>query len=224
VFTARKRVAAIAGAVLLGAVLALNGATPAQAFIGGTLPPGSVVCTDRTRSNQGVAFYGALQAPVIGPTALWTVYASTTAAGPEIALLRLSTQEPTTTYVSWPGVFYYRLCITNTSSATGGLRFAFFPQGANSAGGFGPYSAVLGSGGRYCAPSTSVAARLTGTSNVPIHWTADVENFNADFLRTEDYGTSTTIDRSLTPGDDEIFKVCASNTSGATATLSFDLT
>lgn len=223
-FTARKRTAAIAGAVLLGTTLALSGASAAQAYSGGSLPPGSVVCTERTRSTQGVAFYGSLQAPVTGVTALWTVYAASTEAGPETTLVRLPSREPTTTYVNWPGTFYYRLCVANTTSATGGLRFAFFPQGAGAVGGFGPVTAVLGPAGRYCASATSVPARLTGSSTAPVRWTAQVENFNADFLRTEDFGTSTTVDRLLSPGDDEIFQVCVANTSTATATISFDLT
>src|SRR6185436_12617161 len=128
-----------------------------------------------------LAFYGNISSA----TASWTVYAASTAGGAEVALLRLPTREPSTTYVSWPGVFYYRLCVTNTSAVTGGLRFAFFAQ---SGAGFGAFTAVLGPGGRYCAPATSVAAHLAGTSTVPVRWSADVQNFDADFLRTEDYG------------------------------------
>lgn len=214
----RKRVAALTVAVLAGVGLAASGAGPAQAFVGGSLPSGSTVCTGGVRSDGGVAFYGNISTT----TARWTVHASTTAGGPETALLRLHTKEPSTTYVSWPGVFYYRLCVTNTAATTGGLRFAFFAQSANAASGFGPFTASLGPGGRYCAPDTSVAARLAGASTVPVRWTADVENFNADFLRTEDYGTGATIDRPVTPGDDEIFTACVTNTSTGTATLSFD--
>ncbi len=215
----RKRVAALAAAIVLGAGLAVSGANSAQASVGGSLPSGSTVCTNGVRSDRGMAFYGSISTT----TALWTVYASTTADGPGAALLRLPTKEPSTTYVNWPGTLYYRLCVTNTTTTTGGLRFAFFAQaGANAEVGFGVFTAVLGTGGRYCAPATSVAARLTGTSTIPVRWTANVENFNADFLRTEDYGTSTGINRAVTPADDEIFTACVTNTSAGTATLSFD--
>ncbi|HET9144331.1 hypothetical protein, partial [Actinophytocola sp.] len=61
-----------------------------------------------------------------------------------------------------------------------------------------------------------------GTSTAPVRWTADVENFNADFLRTEDYGTSATIDRAVTPAEDEIFTACVANVSAGAATLSFE--
>ncbi|MDW5326172.1 hypothetical protein [Plantactinospora sp. KLBMP9567] len=223
-FTARMRKAAIAGAVLIGVGLALSGATVAQAAAGGSLPPGSTVCTERIRSTQGVAFYGSLQAPVTGVTALWTVYASATEAGPETTLVRLPSREPSTTYLSWPGTFYYRLCVTNTATAIGLLRFNFFGQGTGAVGGFGPATAVLGPAGSYCGLETSVPARLAGTSTAPVRWTAEVGNFNAEFLRTEQYGTSTGIDRPLTPGDDEIFQVCVANPSNSTATISFDLT
>lgn len=222
-FTVRKRMAAIAGAVLAGASV-LSGASAAQAAPpGGTLPPGSVVCTKRVQAPQGVAFYGFFQVPVTGATALWTVYASATGTGPETTLLRLPSREPTTTYVSWPGTFFYRLCVTNTTSAAGGLRFNFFAQGFDSTASAGPVTAVLGPTGRYCFLATSVPARLTGTSTVPVRWTVDVENGNADFLRTEDLGTSATIDRQLTPGADEFHRVCVTNTSASTATISYDL-
>lgn len=215
----RRRVAALAAAILAGAALTLGGAHPAQASVGGSLPSGSTVCTDGVRSDRGVAFYGSSSTA----SAVWTVYATPAAGGAETALLRLPTKEPSTTYVSWPGVFRYRLCVTNPTATTGGLRFSFFAQGgANAEHGFGAFTAVLGSGGRYCAPATSVAARLAGTSTVPVRWTANVENFNADFLRVEDYGTSATIDRAVAPADDEIFTACVTNTAAGTATLSFE--
>ncbi|WP_422768624.1 hypothetical protein ACN28C_17555 [Plantactinospora sp. WMMC1484] len=223
-FTARMRRTAIAGAVLVGAGLALSGATAAQAAVGGSLPAGSTVCTERTRSAQGIAFYGSLQAPVSGVTATWTVHASSTADGPETTLLRLPSREPSTTYLSWPGTYYYRLCVTNSVTVTGTLRFTFFAQGSGGIGGFGPATAVLGPAGSYCGLETSVPARLTGTSTVPVRWSAEVGNFNAEFLRTEQYGTSAGIDRLLTPGADEIFQVCVTNTGATTATISFDLT
>jgi hypothetical protein len=215
----RRRAAALAAAILAGATLVLAGAHPAQASVGGSLPSGSTVCTDGVESDRGVAFYGSISTA----TAVWTVFASPAGGGPEAALLRLPTKEPSTTYVSWPGVFRYRLCVTNTTATTGGLRFAFFAQSrANAEHGFGAFTAVLGPGGRYCAPSTSVAATLAGTSTLPVSWTANVENFNADFLRTEDYGTSATVERAVSPSDDEIFTACVTNTSAGTASLSFD--
>ncbi|MEJ3746209.1 hypothetical protein WEI85_23330 [Actinomycetes bacterium KLBMP 9797] len=224
-FTARKRIAALAGAVLAGAATILSGAAPARAAPpGGTLPPGSVVCTTRVAATQGVAFYGSLQAPVTGVTALWTVYASTTGTGPETALLRLPSREPTTTYVSWPGTFFYRLCVTNTTAVNGGLRFNFFAPGSAPTASAGPVTAMLGPTGRYCYLATSVPARLAGTSTVPVRWTVDVENGDADFLRTEDFGTSATIDRLLNPGADEFHQVCVANTGSSTASVSYALT
>jgi hypothetical protein len=209
--------------VLLGTTVALSWTTTAQAATTGNLPPGSVVCTETIRSSGGVAFYGGVQAPVLNPAALWTVYASATETGPETELLRLSSREPSTTYVNWPGTFFYRLCVTNTNSARAGLRVSFFPQGAGAVTGIGPATAVLGPSGGYCPLETIAAVRLTGTSTVPVRWTAAVDNLDGESLRTEDLGTSATIDRALTPGPDEMFKVCVSNPGPATATISFDL-
>lgn len=222
-FTARKRVAAIAGTVLLGAVFALSGATASQAVTTSTFPPGSVICTDRVQSDKGIAFYGFIQVPVSDPTALWTVRAGSTAAGPDTEILRLTSREPTTTYASWPGTFFYRLCVTQTQQVAGGGRFVHFAQsGATAVAGIGPYTATLGAGGYFCGPGASGTARLVGSSTVPVRWTVDVVNGDGDFLRTEDLGTSTSVDRLLTPGADEYFNGCVRNVSSTTATLSID--
>lgn len=221
---ARQRIAALAGAVLLGTTVAVSVASAASASPTATLPPGSTVCTEKIRSGLGVAFYGGMHAPVAEPTALWTVYASATETGPETQLLRLPSREPSTTYVSWPGTLFYRLCVTNTTTARGGLRVSFFAQDRGGAlGGIGPATAVLGPSGSYCALEAFTPTRLIGTSTVPVRWRVEVENFDGELLRTEELGTSATIDRALTPGTDELFTVCVSNPSTTTASISLDL-
>ncbi len=223
--TRRRRAAVLLGAVLLGTTAALSLTSAAQAATSASLPPGSTVCTQQIRSSQGVAFYGGLVVAATGPTALWTVHASETETGPETTLLRLPSGEPTTTYVSWPGTLFYRLCVTNTTTKVAGLRVSFFPQGAGAVGGIGPATAVLGPSGSYCALETISTARLTGTSTVPVRWMARVDNLDGDRLRIEEFGTSTTVDRLLTPSPsfDENFTVCVVNTSTSTATISLDL-
>lgn len=223
--TARRRAGAIGAVIVLGTALALSGATAAQAVTTSNLPPGSVICTDKIRSDKGIAFYGFVRAPIADSTALWTVRAGTTADGPDAPILRLTSGEPSTTYASWPGTLYYRLCVTQTQPVTAAGRWNHFAQpGANAAGAFGPYTATLGSGGYFCGPSTASPARIVGTSNVPVRWTVDVENGDGDFLRTIDLGTSTALDQLLTPGDNEYFNACVRNTSSTPATLSLDLT
>ena len=219
---ARKRIAALAGAMLLGTTVALSWTTGAQAATTAGLPPGSTVCTEKIRSSVGVAFYGGMSAAVANPAPLWTVHASTTETGPETTLLRLTSYDPGTTYVSWPGTLFYKLCVTNTTSARGGLRFSFFAQDRNAVGGIGPATAVLGPTGSYCALLAIAPARVTGTSTVPVRWRADVTNFDDERVRTDEFGTSTTLDQQLV-GPDEIFAVCVTNTSTSTATISLDI-
>jgi hypothetical protein len=225
VFTIKKRMAAVAGAVLVGAGLVASGAAPVQAsaFDGGHVSAGSEVCTIRLQSDRGVAFYGSLNN--VGATqGLWTVYASTTASGSETRLIQLAGKSPSNTYVSWPGTFYYRLCVKNNGTVASFLKISFYRQsGATVNGTAGAYSMILGSGSYNCLGSTSVAAKLTGTSSVAVRWTANVFNFNADGLRTEDYGASTTVNQAVAPGDDEIFTACVQNTSASTATLSYTI-
>lgn len=218
--TARRRAGAIGAVIVLGTALTLSGATAAQAVTTSNLPPGSVICTDKIRSDKGIAFYGFVRSA----SALWTVRAGSTADGTDSPILQLTSAQPSTTYASWPGTFYYRLCVTQTQPVTAAGRWNHFAQpGANAAGTFGPYTATLGSGGYFCGPSTSSAARIAGTSNLPVRWTVDVENGDGDFLRTVDLGTSTSLDQLLTPGDNEYLNACIRNTSSTPATLSLDL-
>lgn len=218
--TARRRAGAIGAVIVLGTALALSGATAAQAVTTSNLPPGSVICTDKIRSDKGTAFYGFVRSA----SALWTVRAGSTADGADSPILQLTSAEPSTTYASWPGTFYYRLCVTQTQPVTAAGRWNHFAQpSASAAYGIGPYTATLGSGGYFCGPSTSSPARILGTSSVPVRWTVDVENGDGDFLRTVDLGTSTSLDRLLTPGDNEYFNACVRNTSTSPATLSLDL-
>jgi hypothetical protein len=223
VFTHRKRLAVAAGALTLGAALVLSGAAPANAGDGSNLPPGSTVCTDLVRSDRGISFYGYA---VGQSTALpiWSVRTSTTAGGPEKEILRLPTEEPTSTYLSWSGTLFYRVCVQTTSATARSvkIRVNAAPAG-NPQYGIGPHTASLGAGGSFCGEFAASPVRVVGASTVPVRWTVPVQNGDGQRVRTIDLGTSPTVDRALTPGEDEIFSVCAQNTSAVTATLSFDL-
>jgi hypothetical protein len=222
-FTHRKRLAAAAGALTLGAVLVLTAAAPANAGDGSNLPPGSTVCTDLVRSDQGISFYGyALAQSSALP--IWSVRSSTTPGGPETEILRLPTEEPTSTYLSWSGRLFYRVCVQTTLLTARSVKIRVnAPPAGNPQFGIGPHTATLGAGGRFCGELAASPVRLVGTSTVPVRWTVPVANFDGERLRTVDLGTSATVDRVLTPGEDELFSVCAQNTSTSTATLSFDL-
>jgi hypothetical protein len=221
-FTHRKRLAAAAGALTLGAVLVLTGAAPANAGDGSNLPPGSTVCNDLVRSDMGINFYGY----AVGQSSslpIWTVRTSTTPGGPETEILRLPTEEPISTYLSWLGRLFYRVCVQATEQTAGSVKIRVnAPPAGNPQFGIGPHTATLGVGGRFCGEIAASPVRLVGTSTVPVRWTVPVANFDGQRLRTMDLGTSTTVDRVLTPGEDELFTACAQNTSTSTATLSFD--
>jgi hypothetical protein len=223
VFTHRKRLAAAAGALTLGSAFVLTGAGPANAGDGSNLTPGSTVCTDLVRSDRGIYLYGYA---VVQSTSLpiWSVRTSTTAGGPETEILRLPTGEPISTYLSWSDRLFYRVCVQATSVTARSVKIRVNPQpSGNPQFGIGPHTATLGAGGSFCGEFAASPVRVVGASTVPVRWTVPVQNGDGERVRTIDLGTSTSVDRALTPGEDEIFSVCAQNTSSATATLSFDL-
>jgi hypothetical protein len=221
--TRKKRLVAAAGTLTLGSVLALAGATPANAAGGSNLPPGSTICTDQTRSDRGIYLYGFALASSTSPP-IWSVRTSTTAGGPEKEILRLPTEEPTSTNLTWPDTLFYRVCVTATSTTARGVKIRVNPPPAgNPQFGIGPHTATLGAGGRFCGEIAGTQARLVGTSTVPVQWTVPVQDGDGRRVRTLDLGTSTTVDRVLTAGQDEFFSACVENTSTSTATLSFDL-
>lgn len=223
-FTRKKRLAAAAGALTLGSVLVLTGAAPANAGDGSDLPPGSTVCTDLTRSDRGISFYGFALASSTSPP-IWSVRTSTTAGGPEKEILRLPTEEPFSTNLSWTGTLFYRVCVSPTSVAARSVKISVNapPTGNNPQFGIGPHTATLGVGGRFCGEFSTAQARLVGTSTAPVRWTVPVMDGDGAPVRTIDLGTSATVDQVVTPGQDESLSACAHNTSTSTATLSFEL-
>jgi hypothetical protein len=221
--TRKKRLLAAAGALALGSVLVLAGAAPANAADGSNLPPGSIICTDLVRSDRGISFYGfALTSPAAPP--IWSVRTSITAGGAEKEILRLPSEEPISTNLTWPATLFYRVCVTPTTVAARGVKIRVnAPPSGNPQFGIGPHTATLGVGGRFCGEISATQARLVGTSTVPVRWTVPVMDGDGVRVRTIDLGTSTTVDRVVTAGPDEFFSACVHNTSASTATLSFDL-
>jgi len=223
-FTNRKRLAAAACALAVGGGLALSGSGPANALGGSSLPSGSTICTDLTRSDRGISFYGfALANSASAP--IWSVRTSTTAGGPETEILRLPTQEPISTNLSWPGRLFYRVCLVqNLPVPVTAVKVRVnVPPAGNPLYGIGPHTATLGAGGKACGEIAITPVRLVGTSTAPVRWTVPVQDGDGQRLRIVDLGTSTTIDQVLPPGEaEEIVEACVTNTSGTTATLSFD--
>jgi hypothetical protein len=218
-FTNRKRLAVAASGSALGAVLMLGGGGPANALNAGTVPAGSTVCTDQTRSGQGISFYG-FGLPST-PTPIWSVRTAASAGGPETEVLRLPTWEPTSTALSWTGTVFYRVCVvTPTATSAIKIRVNATPAG-NPLFGVGPHTATVGAGAKVCGEAAASPARVVGTSTSPVRWTVPVFNGDGENLRTIDLGVSTAVDQVIVPGENEYIEVCAANS--AAAVLSFDL-
>jgi hypothetical protein len=219
-FTHQKRLAAAASAIALGAALVLTGAGPAHA-VNGTLPAASTICSDQVRSDNGVSFYGFVGVSS-SSSATWSARASSTANGPETEILRLTSGEPISTVLTWPGRLFYRLCLVQGPAVpTFGFRANVnaAPSG-NPVYGVGPHTATLSAASKFCGEAAASPVRMVATSTVPVRWTVPVSNGDGEKLRTINLGTTTSVDQVLTPGADEFFAACV-ETTGA-AVLSFD--
>jgi hypothetical protein len=113
----RKRLpAVVAGALVLGGLLALGGAQVATADSGSNLRPGSTVCTARIASENGVAIRGSVTRNTA--SAMWSVRVASTADGADSEFFRTATGPVTFELKSTdvvppvPGTFYFRGCVT----------------------------------------------------------------------------------------------------------------
>ncbi|MFC6016659.1 hypothetical protein ACFP2T_10650 [Plantactinospora solaniradicis] len=220
-----RLIALIVSAVVGVATLVLG--SEARAADGRDLPPGSSVCTDRVHTTGRVWAYGAaaLAVPVT-----WTVRMSGSIDGPEVELLRTTAWElPSVTVVAaQPGSFFHRACVHNTADRVAIFRLGFGPYPVPGAvQGVGPHSAVLGAGGRACgewiAGWEAASARLVGTSNLPVSFSARVTDGDAALLREDPLGAGTSVDLPLSLNVAEAYEICVTNTSGGAATISWEV-
>lgn len=222
--------------LVAGVVLALTGvvaAGPAHASNGGNVPAGSTLCTDTTRSGNGLFFYGHVYDPrTMGESGTFTVLRATTVGGPETEILRATDDELPMHYLDTGqiGTFYYRACVLvhGDSSRSGvALRLGAMPPLVDVEYDIGPSTATLGPGARYCDDIVlGDTARIVGDASVPVQW-----YFNG---RNEDYASvsnawvgpvTTTIDQVATGNRKPVVEVlaCVNNVSSTTATVSFEL-
>jgi hypothetical protein len=229
VMTIRRWFAVVTGFLLTLACLVV--ADPAGADSGGNLGDGSRVCTDHTRSGNGVYLYGFAYNPaILGESGTWTVLRSTTVGGPETEVFRVTTDELTTSYVGrgQPGTFLYRACVTVHGSGVGvRLAVGAMPPLVDVTYDIGRHTATLSPGSKYCGDIVlGDTARIVGSANVPVQW-----SFSG---RNEDYATvtrawtgpvSATIDQVATGNWKPVVEVsaCVANVSSTPATVSFEL-
>ncbi len=133
----RKRLpAVVAGALVLGGLLALGGAQAATArggsaqaataetgaeaatgASGSNLRPGSTVCTGRIGSDTGVAIRGSVTRNTA--SAMWSVRVASTATGADSEFFRTATGpvtfelKPTNVVPPVSGTVYFRACVTH---------------------------------------------------------------------------------------------------------------
>ena len=192
-------------AAAVGAVLLVLAARAGVSSVGGSLPAGSSVCTDRTRSSAQVT---------------WTVTAASTFGGAETQVFR-AVAPPR------PGALFYRTCLTNTTrSAVSFSTVSTSPRaGAGGQSNIGPTTAVLGPEGTAGGERIQSQGHLTASSSVPVTWWIRVFNGDGPILRQIKPLTviATSVDQVVGPGAYASLDVCVINHSSATATMSMQL-
>ncbi|HYO54627.1 MAG TPA: hypothetical protein VEU50_17710 [Archangium sp.] len=187
----------------------------------GFLPTGSEVCTDRIRSDNGV--YTGGHASSGNAPVTWTVLMSSAHDGPEDVVFQAAQWELPTTTIRPPsaGTFFFRTCLNNTANKAAYYRFHIGTP--NFTGTFGPHTAVLGSGGVACGEFAGNPARLVASSNVDVEWS--VRTFDGDMNQLGEVliARGTSVDQVVVMDAAVYLDACATNRSGMTATLAFDL-
>jgi hypothetical protein len=217
-----------AAAVALAAVAVLLAAEAARAADGTGIPAGATICTDRGSAEAGVWAYGN---GTYRAALTWTIRASAAPdGGGEIELLRRTAWELTTVRVvaPQPGTHFYRVCMTNDSTAPVHYRVHFGPLGPANFARSGSHTAVLDPGGRACGDWLSgilaPRGRFVGGSDAPVTFSVRVTDGDANELRNDIVqAQATAVDAVLTLPATENFEACVSNTSSRVATVAWDL-
>lgn len=125
-----------------------------------------------------------------------------------------------------PGTYFFRACVTNTSTKP--ISYSYDVAGPHGAVAplSGANTAVLGPQGGACAQFATSAAQRLGMSNVPVRWYMEEFDGDGDDLGPDQAVTAANVNDTVKPstslGAFEM-ELCVSNTSTSTATLMFQL-
>jgi hypothetical protein len=189
----------------------------------GSLPAGSMACTDQIRSTTGarVTGFGTNDSRPL----TWSVLLSLAKGGSEAEILRVVQRDPPRLPAPIPGAVYYRACLTNTSPTAIFYRFHLSPNAPILATdvGLGAHRADLAPGGTACGEFGIEEAALLAQASQPVTWT--VRGFDNDMNWLEDLliTEATELNRLIDSGPSTYIDVCATNTSQSAVSVSFEL-
>lgn len=193
--------------------------------MGGSLPAGSSISADQTRSDVGVKVSGIVSTP--GAAVTWTVKAADTPGGTETQVFRAVTYDVTGVSIAppHPGTLFYRICLANTTrSPVSFSHVSTVPRtgAGNGQSNVGPTTAILGPGGTACGELIKGSGRLTVSSDVPVTWWVRAFNGDLSVLRQIRPLTVTapSVDQAVGPGPYAFLDACVINHSTRSATLS----
>jgi hypothetical protein len=225
-----RRVFEILPAVLLLAGLTstarAQGAEPTSWYF----PPGMSACSAQVQASD--VFFNAYA----NNMGTWTVEISSTPTGPtQTIFTHVGDVNDELLKPPTAGMYFWRLCVQNTSKYTISFEMQFGGGGAPPKNPAPPtlqsgLTATLPPNGVVCGPETSSTANRVGTSTVPVQWFD--QNYDGDGNQIGgnypggnfDYVTTTSLNDfvSLSAGSYTLV-MCVQNTSASSATVNFNL-
>ena len=219
-----------AAVMLLGSAgLALAQSVPQQVQVQ-VMPPGTTVCTPQVEA--GNAYIEPLDL-----TGLLTISVeeSTTPTGPTTVLFTSKKPSTQPVIVNPPtsGVYFWRLCGTNTSKTTfstvlwlGGGTINNVTIASDLQNGL---TAVMPPGATVCNPFTSISANRVGssvqvntTTPVAVTWFDEDTDSNEDQLPNADIVVTANLNDTVEPEDGGSILGCVANTSSVTVSVAFN--
>lgn len=210
--------------IATAAALAATGAPAGAAGFGGSLQPGSTICTDWLRTDGGGIY---LNGYAYGTgTYTWTMLMSANPGGPESEIFRAS-GNGIQRHVVPPatGRFFYRNCLSVSNRQAAGYRLTISAgiRSVNPVYGVGPHTAQLAPGSMACGEFAMATTILRGNSDRSVQWSARGTDMDYASVGRVFIMTGATVDQVLDPGMSlSSLDACASNTGSAPATVSFD--
>jgi hypothetical protein len=206
------------------AVITLASAGQATAATGGTLQPGSVVCTDWLRTDGGGVY---IRGYAWGAgTYTWTMRMSDAPGGVEREIFRTNTREANQQVIPpASGRFFYRNCLEVTGREAAGYRLVVSPgsRNANALYGVGPHTATLAPGGRACGEFSTAPAFLHGSANRAVRWSVNGTDIDYASIGEIFLVSGPVTDQALdVPSWLSSIDACVTNTSRDVATVAFD--
>jgi hypothetical protein len=209
--------------IFVATVAVSSMSSPAVAATGGNLQPGDVSCTDWLRTDGG----GVYLRGYAGGSGVytWTLRASSTPGGAETEILKITTREVMQQVTQPAGRLFYRSCLSVAGKPAIFYRLGVSPgvRAVNPVYAIGSHTATLAPGGFACGEFAMGPVFFRGSADRAFRWSVRGDDFDYAGIGEIFSVAGSSVDQ-LIDLPSWVFSVdaCATNTSSANATVSFN--